>query len=83
MGEQTETPAQTIARLTAALEEANKTIANFQAEKKQLAEDEKVIREKMSHGLSREQAMAVIKRQKEHDAMEAEAKAKLAKAPAK
>ena len=43
-------------------------IAGFEAANKQRAADERVIAEKMSHGLTRDQAIAVIKRQREFDA---------------
>jgi len=51
-------------------------IAEFQAVKKQADADEIVIAEKMAKGLRREQAAAVIKRQREFDARKAKAKAK-------
>jgi hypothetical protein len=44
------------------------TIAEFQAAKKQADADEIVIAEKMTKGLRREQAAAVLKRQREFDA---------------
>lgn len=82
MGDIKETPAQTIERLTAENAELTKQVEGFQAQKVQDSADEVVIREKMSHGLTREQALAVIKRQRAHDALEAEkvAKAKADKA---
>jgi hypothetical protein len=43
-------------------------IAEFQAAKKQADADEIVIAEKMAKGLRREQAAAVLKRQREFDA---------------
>jgi len=67
MAETKETTAQTIERLTAELAAANKTIDTFKAQAAQASADEVVVREKMAHGLSREQAVAVIKRQRAHD----------------
>lgn len=49
-----------IRRLLAATE----TIGEMQARQKQNAEDEKLIREKMNRGLNRNQAIAVIERQR-------------------
>jgi predicted DNA-binding WGR domain protein len=65
-----ETSAQTIERLTSELAAANQTIQSFQAQAAQADADEIVIREKMSHGLSREQAASVIKRQRAYDEAE-------------
>jgi len=62
-----ETPTQTIERLTTELAAANKTIESFKAQAAQASADEIVIREKMSHGLTRDQAINVIKRQRAHD----------------
>ena len=70
-----ETPAQTIDRLTAELATANKTIETFKAQAAQAGADEVVIREKLSHGLTRDQAVTVIKRQRVHDEAEKAAKA--------
>ena len=70
-----ETPAQTIERLTAELAAANATIESFKAQAAQASADEVVIREKMSHGLTRDQALSVIHRQRAHDKAEAEAAA--------
>ena len=80
-----ETPAQTIERLAAELAAANKTIETFKAQAAQASADEVIIREKMSHGLTRDQAVAVIKRQRAHDELEKAqaAKAKTAKAETK
>ena len=75
-----ETPQQTIDRLTAELAAANEKIAGFTAAQEQASKDEVTIREKMVHGLTRDQAIAVIKRQRAHD--EAEAAAAKAKAEA-
>ncbi|MGO8698566.1 MAG: hypothetical protein ACLQVY_12695 [Limisphaerales bacterium] len=43
-------------------------IAGFEAAEKQAAADELLIREKMSKGLRREQARAVLQRQRDYDA---------------
>jgi len=43
-------------------------VAELEAAKKQAEADEIIIGEKMSKGLRREQAMAVIKRQRDFDA---------------
>ena len=48
-------------------------IAEFQAAKKQAEADEILIAEKMAKGLRREQAAAVIRRQREFDARKAAA----------
>jgi len=82
MAEAKETPAQTIERLTAELAAANKTIESFKAQAAQASADEIIIREKMSHGLTRDQAISVIKRQRAHDELEKKqaAAAKTAKA---
>ncbi len=72
MAEQKETAAQTIERLTAELAAANKTIESFKAQAAQASADEVIIREKMSHGLTRDQAISVIHRQRAHDKMEKE-----------
>jgi hypothetical protein len=75
-----ETPAQTIERLTAELAAANKTIESFEAQAAQAGADEIVIREKMSHGLTRDQAISVIRRQRAHEELEkAQAAAKAEK----
>ncbi len=63
-----ETPQQTIARLTAELAAANKTLSEMAEAKAQAEADEPIIEQKMKVGLTREQAIAVIKRQREHDA---------------
>lgn len=65
-----------IAEAVAALQKEN---AELKAAKAQASEDEKLIAEKMIHGLTRDQAISVIKRQREHDAAEAEAKKKAKK----
>ena len=75
----------TIESLTAEIAAKDAVIASltekvnaFTAQAKQASADEEVIREKMAHGLTRDQAIAVIKRQRAHD--EAEAAAAKAKA---
>ena len=72
-GGATETPAQTIARLTAELKIATDKIVSYEKADAQRTADEKVIAQKMSLGLSRDQAIAVIKRQKDHDTAKAAA----------
>jgi predicted DNA-binding WGR domain protein len=64
-----ETPNSTTASDLAAENAALKgKIAEFQAAKKQADADEILIAEKMAKGLRREQAAAVLKRQREFDA---------------
>ena len=65
--------APTVAELLAETARLNGIINGLQAEKAKNSEREKLVVEKMSHGLSREQAIQVIKRQEEHDAAKAEA----------
>jgi uncharacterized protein (DUF1778 family) len=62
-----ETPQQTIDRLTSELAAANKTISDFNAAKALASAEEVIIQQKMSVGLSREQAIEVIKRQRAND----------------
>jgi predicted DNA-binding WGR domain protein len=65
-----ETPAPTPAADLAAENATLKAkIAEFQAAKKQADADEVLISEKMARGLRREQAAAVLKRQREFDAL--------------
>lgn len=61
MAEETNNP---LAEENAALK---KQVAELEAAKKQTEADEVVIREKMAKGLRREQAIAVIERQREYD----------------
>jgi predicted DNA-binding WGR domain protein len=61
---------ETIERLAAELATANTTIESFKAQAAQASADETVIREKMAHGLTRDQAISVIHRQREHDKIE-------------
>lgn len=65
-----ETPAETIARLTAQLTAVQAELGQYKAADAQRQADEKVIAAKMALGLSRPQALAVIQRQKEHDEAE-------------
>ena len=65
--ENLESPQQTIARLTAELATAQTTIAQFESAQKQKGEDEIKIAEKMAYGLTRDQAAAVLRRQRDHD----------------
>lgn len=58
-------------RLRAELAAANEQLAGFKAQQAQTSADEVVIREKMSRGLTRDQAINVIKRQRFHDQAEA------------
>ena len=67
-GASTETPAQTIARLTAENEQLRGELARRTERDKQLAEDDAEIVTKMVKGLTREQAQGVILRQREFDA---------------
>ena len=74
-----EKPEQTIARLTAELAAANEKIKACEAQAAQASADEILAREKMAHGLTRDQALNVIHRQRAHDAHEkAEAEKKAA-----
>lgn len=68
--DQSESSEQTIARLTGELAAANKTIADFKAQANQAQADEIVIRKKMEVGLSRQQAAAVLDRQRKFEAAE-------------
>ena len=79
-----ETPQQTIDRLTAENAALTEKVNTFTEQAKQASADEVIVREKMQFGLTREQAISVIKRQRHHDQLEAEAKAAAAeKAKAK
>jgi len=62
-----ETQQQTIDRLTGELAEANRKIAEFTAQKAQAGADEQIIAAKMAVGLTREQAVSVIRRQRQFD----------------
>jgi len=50
-------------------------VSEFTARAEQAGADEVKVREKMAHGLTREQAISVIKRQRAHDQTESELKA--------
>jgi hypothetical protein len=63
-----ETPPQTIERLTAELCVARNIITSYEAAEKQASEDEIKIAEKMAFGLTRDQAVSVLQRQRDHDA---------------
>jgi hypothetical protein len=63
-----ETPEQIIARLTAENQALADQVAAFEAKETERAAEEKQIAEKVAAGLTRDQAIAVIKRQKDHDA---------------
>jgi hypothetical protein len=65
-----EMPADTIARLTAENRRLNALITGFEADTAQRAADELLIAQKTALGLTRDQAIAVIKRQREHDEAE-------------
>jgi hypothetical protein len=67
MPKETPTP-MTATDLTAENAALKAKIAEFQAAKKQADADEILILEKMTKGLRREQATAVLKRQREFDA---------------
>jgi predicted DNA-binding WGR domain protein len=72
MPKETPTPP-TAADLAAENATLKAKIAEFQAAKKQAEADEILIAEKMAKGLRREQAAAVIRRQREFDARKAAA----------
>ncbi len=63
-----ETPQQTIARLQSKADELQRQLDSYQARDAQQTEDEKVIVDKMSKGLSRDQARSVIDRQRKFEA---------------
>lgn len=58
----------TVEDLLKQLAAANEKIAAFEAKESERAAEEKQIAEKVAAGLTRDQAIAVIKRQKDHDA---------------
>jgi len=70
----TETSRQTIQRLNADNAELKAQLKKHETAEARRAADEKIIVEKMTHGLSRQQAINVIHRQREFDA---EPKAKI------
>ena len=55
-------------QLIARAASAEAKVAHFESEREQAAKDETVIKSKMEVGLTREQAKAVIHRQREHGA---------------
>lgn len=63
-----ETQAQTIQRLTAENADLRGRLEKYETAEAQRAADEKIITEKMAHGLSRQQAINVIRRQRDFDA---------------
>lgn len=71
-----ETEQQTIRRLTAHNAELQGQVDEYKIGEAQRAADEKIIVEKMAHGLSRQQAMNVIHRQREFDAAQDKSKAR-------
>ncbi len=66
-----ETEAAKIRRLTGELAAANRRLAAYEAADQERAETEKIVAAKMVLGLSREQALAVIERQKQFDKAQA------------
>ena len=62
-----ETDAAKIKRLTAELAAAKRRIASYENADQERAAMEKIVAAKMALGLSREQALAVIERQKQFD----------------
>jgi hypothetical protein len=69
---QPETDAAKLKRLTAELAAANRRLAACEAADQERAATEKQVAAKMAIGLSREQALAVIERQKQYDQAKAE-----------
>jgi hypothetical protein len=73
-----------VASLTAENAALKSRLAVYEAREKQQLADETLISEKMRAGLRRPQAIAVIKRQRDHDAfLKKQAEEKAAKAAAK
>lgn len=62
-------------QVASAVDALVKENAALKSAKAQVEADEKIIREKMSHGLTRDQAISVINRQREHDKAKAAAAA--------
>ena len=77
MAEKTNKEASPVVDLAAENATLKARIAELEAQAKQNVADEKIIAEKMRHGLSREQALQVISRQRAYDTKKA-AEAKLA-----
>ena len=67
-----ETDAAKIKRLTAELAAANRRLAAYETADQERAATEKIVAAKMAIGLTREQALAVIERQKQFDQTKAE-----------
>jgi len=63
-----ETDAEKIARLEAESATARATITRYESADAERAETEKIVRAKITLGLTRQQALSVIGRQKAHDA---------------
>ena len=56
-----------IAQLESENAQLKKELETFKSQQAQATADEVIIREKMNHGLTRDQAVSVIKRQRAHD----------------
>lgn len=67
-----ETDAAKIQRLTTELAAANRRLAAYETADQERAATEKIVAAKMALGLTREQALAVIERQKQFDQTKAE-----------
>ena len=67
-----ETDTARIKRLTAELAAANRRLAAYECADQERAATEKIVAAKTALGLSREQALAVIERQKQFDQTKAE-----------
>ena len=61
--------------IMAAVAASKKRLDDFESEKARVAADEEIISQKVSAGITRQQAINVIQRQKEHDIALAEKKA--------
>ena len=75
-----ETDAEKITRLESELAAARAAIARYETADSDRAETEKIVRAKMALGLTRQQALSVIERQKAHNAAEQKRKAESATA---
>lgn len=69
-----ETLTQANQRLTAENADLRARLAKFETAEAQRAADEKIITEKMAHGLSRQQAINVIRRQREFNTTQEKSK---------
>ena len=67
-----ETEAAKIRRLTAELAAANRRLAAYETADQERAATEKIVAAKMAIGLARDQALAVIERQKQYDQSKAD-----------